>query len=989
MASVTQIIQRRRRREGRREKAQTRARWSFAVGLLLFLLLVVAPVSVAAGGAGLMYWRSVQGLPPQMNALQSDSAVGATRLYDRSGQTLLFAVQDPLGDDRQWITLDSLPPYLIQATLLMEDPFFFDAPKPGLLQTFSRLWQNAVYGPLPPDPTLTARLVRNAIAPPGEQASVWDREREIALTAEINRRYTPEQILEWHLNTSYYGNEAYGIEAAARVYLGKSAADLTLDEAALLAAIPPAPQYNPFDNEPAARGRQDDVLRALQQAEAITRLDYDLAVTTLTPIQAGGGQRPEVAPDFALYARRQVKDILDSLGRDGARLVSRGGLRIITTLDLDLYYQSECALRAHLARLNGDTHPQNALDGQPCQSAAYLPPGTQPVSAPPDIGALVVLDVTTGEIKSMVGAGSAAIYQPGPTLFPFVYFTGFLTARVNPASMVYDIPRPFPGAVEGLIYTPANPDGQFRGPVNLRDAMSAWLLPPAVDVTNRFRLDNVLQYAHRIGINSLNQNTRYDLSLLERGGEVSVLDVAYAYSVLSSMGEMRGISTEPVAPNYRVRNPVAVLRIEDHQGNVLWEYGGDTYEPDCAVALDYCTPIFEKPLGYLINNILADQAARRRVLGESVTAALDVERPAAVVSGQTADNRDAWTVGYTPQMVVGVRVGRLDASEMTLDPFAAQGAAPVWRAVTQYAHTGIMPADWIRPENITQMQVCERSGLLPNGVCPVRTEIFIQGRGFEPYETDSYWKEYEVNNQTEQLATINTPDGLRSRRVYFEPPPEVMDWWTANNQPLPPQEYDSVSRPELLGTAAILQPAPFAYVGGVVDIRGSMDPSNMQFYQLAYGQGLNPDQWTQIGGQQTEFTRGSSLGSWDTSGLDGLYSLRLTVVLNDNSVDSDVRQVTVDNIPPEITLFAGEPGKIYRWPDELTIELSADVRDNLAIDHVEFYHNGQFIGSDEEWPYGFSWDIDGAGNEIFSAVAFDAVGNQSNSEITVEVVRGQ
>lgn len=991
MATVTQIIQRRRRREERRHAIQTRNRWWFVIGLALFSLLVIAPVSIVAGGGGVMYWRATRDLPQPLDTIAINASTGATQLFDRSGETLLFAVQDPLGDQRAWIDLDSLPPYLIDATLVMEDPFFLETAKPGLAQAMTRLWQNAIYGPLAADPSLTGRLVRNALAQPGEFPSAWDREREIALVAEVNRRYSPQEILEWHLNTNYYGNEAYGIEAAARVYLGKSASDLTLDEAALLAAIPSAPQYNPFDNEIAARGRQDDALRALQQSNKITLLDYDLAVSTLTPIQTTGGQTPEIAPDFAFFARRQAKEILDeTLGRDSSRLFSRGGLRIITTLDLDLYYQSECALRTHLLRLSGNTSSQPALDGQPCQSAAYLPPTSLSASTlPPDTGTLAVIDVYTGEIKSMVGPANAAIYQPGPALYPFVYFTGFLSARVNPASMVQDIPKPFPGAVEGLIYTPANPDGQFRGPINLRDAMSAWLLAPAVDVANRFRLDSVLQYAHRIGLNSLNQNTRYDLSLLERGGEVSVLDVAYAYSVLASMGEMRGIDTEPVALNYRVRNPVAVLRIEDGAGNILWEYSGDQYEPDCAVAAATCTPVFEKPLGYLINDILADQPARLRVIGDSVNAALDVSRPAAVVNGKTADNRDSWTIGYTPQTVVSVRLGRQDSGEMTLDPFALQGAAPVWQAITEYAHTrDSLPAlDWTRPENITQAVVCERSGLLPNGVCPVRNEIFIRGTGFEPYEVDTFWQEYDINTQTEQLATVNTPEGLRSRRVYFVPPEDALDWWTANNQPLPPREYDSVSRPELLGTAAILQPAPFAYVGGVVDVRGSMDDSNMQFYQLAYGQGLNPSTWTQIGEQQAQFTRGASLGAWDTNGLDGLYSLRLTVVLNDNKIDSDVRQVTVDNLAPTITLTAGETGKIYRWPEELTIELTADVVDNLAIDHVEFYHNGEFIGTDPEWPYGFSWDIAGAGSETFSAVAFDAVGNQANSEITVEVIR--
>ncbi|HLV35045.1 MAG TPA: transglycosylase domain-containing protein [Spirillospora sp.] len=984
MASATRILQRRRRREERRRSAQARTRLWVSLVAVLVVTFLVLPGMALVGGAVVMYGQAVSTLPEPRDTIYLDPIVGPTQLYDRSGQTLLFSVQDPLGDQRAWIPLESLPPYLIDATLLMEDPGFLTRSRAGLLSAFGKLWQNALNGPLPVDPTLTGRLVRNAIVQPGEFATAADREREIALVAEVNRRYSPEAILEWHLNTNFYGNEAYGIEAAAQVYLGKSAAELTLDEAALLAAIPLAPQYNPLDNPVAAFGRQDDVLRALLQAESITSEEYDFAVTTQTPVLEAGGQMPEVAPQFALYARRQAKDILDSLDLDGARLVSRGGLRIITTLDLDLYYQTECALRAHLNRLAGDTTPVQTLDNRPCDSARYLPPlDAFTLQSPPDSGAITILDVQTGEIMSIVGPVADAAYQPGPTLQPFVYFEALRTGT-TPAAMVLDIPRPLPGAVEGLIYTPANPDGQFRGPINLREAMSAWLLPPAVQVANEKRLETILGRAHLLGLNSLDENARYDLSLLERGGQVSVLDMAYAYASLSSMGEMRGIQVEPIGRNYRGRDPVAVLRIEAPDGTVLWEYAGNQYEPDCAVAPN-CTFIYDDELGYLINHILADQPTRARVLGQNRVSVLDTGRPTAVVNGATSDRRDAWTVGYTPELVTAVRLGRRDGASMTIDPLNTDGSAPVWRAVMDYLinRDGLPPTDWPRPENIAELSVCERSGLLPNDVCPTRRELFIHL--FQPRRVDTYWQAFDINNQTNQLATVNTPAGSRSERVYFVPPPEAMDWWQANNQPLPPTEYDTVSRPELLGVATLLQPAPFAYVGGVVDVRGSLDPTNMQFYQLAYGQGLNPAQWIQIGPQQTEYVRGASLGTWDTAGLDGLYSLRLTVVLNDNTLETDVRQVTVDNQPPAVTLNASQP--VYRWPDDRVITLEADVTDNLAIRRVEFYYNGEFIGIDEEWPYGFSWNITRTGIERFGVVAFDAVGNQANDEITVEVVR--
>ncbi|MBZ0295989.1 MAG: transglycosylase domain-containing protein [Anaerolineae bacterium] len=987
MASVTQIIQRRRRRQARQASRQRRLyTWIFA-SVLAFAVLVVLPTVVTVGGAGLMYWRAAGLLPQPQDTIYFESSTGPTELYDRNGGTLLFSIEDPLGSERTWATLDSLPDYVVQATLLMEDSDFLTATRPGTVQTFTRLWQNVITGPVSADTSITGRLVRNVIAPPGETPTVFDREREIALVSAINQRYTPTEILEWHLNTNYYGNEAYGIEAAARVYLDKSALDLSLDEAALLVAIPTAPQYNPFDNEVAARGRQDDVLRLMLQAGEISTLDYDLAVSTQTPVQTSLTVA-SIAPEFSAFARRQAVDILNSLGRDGARLVARGGLRITTTLDLDLYYEMECVMRTQLARLRGDNSPQTRQDGAACAAAEYLPiERDQAVTSPPDTGAAMVMDVKTGEIKSMLGPVVPVRYQPGPVLQPFVYFEGFLRGGRTAADMVLDIPYPFPGAVEGLIYTPENPDREYRGPLNLREAMAAGLLPPAVQIANRQRLDNVLLRAHQLGLNSLDANSRYDLSLLERGGEVSLMDITYAYSVLSSMGEIRGVATEPIARNYRVRNPVAVLKIEDDAGDLLWQYGGDQYEPDCAVAADSCTLVYPQEVGYLMNNILSDQVARARVLGTEVSSALDIARPAAVVNGLTSDDQDNWTVGYTPNLVTGVHLGRADESALALDAFGLYGAAPIWRAVMRYAHErdNLGDFDWERPPEIVDTLVCERSGLLPNGVCPVRNEIFITD--FQPTRQDTYWQEYEINSQTGQLATVNTPAELRSARAYFVPPDEALDWWEANNQPLPPTEVDTVSRPDVLGTTSILQPPAFAYVGGQVDVRGTVDTDQMQYYQLAYGRGLQPEEWVQIGEPQPELPTGGALGTWDTSGLDGLYSLRLSVVMNDNTLETDVRQVTIDNTPPVMELTAGEPGKIYRWPTERVIDLQADVEDNLAIDRVDFYYNGQFIGTDAEWPYGFEWDITRVGTETFTAFAYDQVGNEISAEVSVDVVR--
>ncbi len=975
MPTVSQIIVRRRARQNRRRIRQNRQRWLLGAVTLLLLLFGVLPVGAALGSAALIYTQATRSLVTPEESIARRASVGVTALYDRTGTTLLLADQSE--ETEHWLTLDELPSVALQATLLAEDPDFLDTTRFDLSATVIRLWSNLIYGPLSPDTSIAGRLVRNVIAPLPERPTVDDINRETALVSEIKRRYSPETILEWYLNTADYGNQAFGLEDAAQTYLGKSALELTLDETALLAAIPLAAQYNPFDNEIAARGRQRDLLRALRAAGSITNEQFEAAAATVTVIRLSDDQPQQIAPDFVAYARRQAQDILDAQGRDGAQLVASGSLTIITTLDLDLYYQTECVMRIQLARLNGRATSPDTLDGRPCQAAADLTanPGAL-TSGAPDSASIVIMDATSGEIKALFGPATRLDAQPGVALYPFVYFTGFISGS-HAASMVLDIPRQFPGATEGLIYRPGNPDGKYRGPLNLRDAAAGWLLPPAVQIARVQGLDAVLRRAHLIGLNSLGEDGRYDLSLLERGGAVSVLDMTYAYSVFASTGDMHGIPGRAIAPGYRQRNPVAVLRIEDTDGNLIWEYRD----------LE-ATNVFPREVGYILNDVLADQSRRREILGNEA-AIFDLPRRAAVVSGVTGDLLENWTIGYTPQMVIGVHLTRSDQTPLALDAYGMEGAGVIWRALLSYAHDRdrLPAADWVRPEGLIQLNVCERSGLLPNTGCPVRNEIFIPQAGFQPAQADSYWQQVEVNSQTGLLASATTPTELRVSSLYFVPPPEAEDWWRANNLPLPPTQYDTVSRPELFSSVQILQPQPYAYVGGLVDVRGTIDPTNMQYFQVAYGQGQNPTDLFSIGGQQTQFTRGSSLGQWDTTGLSGLYNLFLTVVYQNGEREQASVQVIVDNLLPNVTLRAGEPGQIYRWPAESQITLEATADDDYAIQRVEFYRDGEFLGEVTQAPYTFVWDITDAGRFTFSAVAFDAVGNQSNSSVTVEVVR--
>lgn len=977
--SATQIILRRRARQSRKHAQAIRVRIWSAIWLVVTVVVVVVPLAILLGGAMIVYADAVEGLPTPVETTFLDSE-GITRLTDSTGAATLFRVSDPLGDGREWTRLDTLPQQVIDATLTVEDPDFLDVTRFELTGTLVRLWRNIMDGPIEADSSLTGRLVRNVIAPQPEEATADDRGREIALVAEINRRYTAAEVLEWHLNTNYYGSEAYGIEAAAQVYLGKSARDLTLDEAALLASIPTAAQFNPFDDGVAARGRQADTLRRMLTGGLITQEDFDAASGTVTAIRSDSGQTPEIAADYSLYARRQAEQILNALGYDGGRMVSRGGLTITTALDLGLQYQAECALRGHLATLGGQQADWRTGDGSPCAAQSALERLGPVAGDAPDSGSVVIVEVETGKLLAMAGPGTRADAQPGQMLAPFVVFEGFRERQQNvqftPASMLLDIPRRFPGASEGLIYQPANANGSYRGPVSLREAAAKALLPPLVQVADNHGLTGILRTARRLGINTLNDGL-YTLSLLERDGAVAPLDIAYAYSVFGSMGTMSGVPVTPRGTGLRNRDPAAVLRIEDAAGNVLWDYA----------AADWRVNVFSDApeLGYLVNSVFSDTALRLEEYGAG--SPLTPQRPTALVHGLTSNSLDDWTAGYTPQLSISVHLARSDRSAMGLPATSTDGAAALWRAVSEAAHGNIGAADWTRPQNVIELAVCQRSGLLPNGTCPTRRELFIAG--IQPVQPDTYWQAVEVNRQTRQRATANTPNDLRETQTYFIPPDAALDWWRANRQPLPPEDYDSFTRPDnaAFTSTRVTRPEALEWLRGQVEVRGTV-PANLRSYQLAFGEGINPTQWVSIGGQQVALPADGALGVWDTTGLDGVYTLELTAVNQDNTRERSVVQVRVDNIPPSAVLNAGEPGKVYRFPAETVIPIRAIVADNLALDRVELYLDRRLVATLTTSPYEYTHPITAVGDVEFEAVAFDAAGNRSTSApLTVEVVR--
>ena len=695
MPAVAYIIRRRRARKARQRSQRRRsAIWIFLT-LVLPTMLVVTPVLVAVALAVWLYAQAASYFPVDPQAVAPIAEKRVTQFYERSSQLPIYALEDPLGEQRRWIELEEFPDYLVSATLLVEDRDFLQRASFDPARTLLQIWRYMLGVPPTEEQGIAAALVNETILPRARSGGLDEDLLRVVLHAEALRRHAPPELLEWHLNTNYYGNDAFGIQAAAQVYLGKTATALELSEATLLAAIAPALHQNPFADEAAARRRQADLLYDMFSNGVIDQDQYDSASAEVSELRPGALQQPPIAPEFISYARRQAEYILDNAGYDGSRLLASAGLNITTSLDLDLYYQSECVLRSHWERIAGDSNNVLALDGSACVAARGLgQTGIADVSALPDAGTLVLLDVNSGAILSLVGAAERYAHQPALILQPFVYMEGFLRRLYTPASMVYDLPQVYPGPADGLIYAPSNPDGRFRGPMNLRDAMAAALLPPAVQVANDSDMASIVRTAHRLGFNSLDER-QLGLELLERGGSVSVLDAGYAYSVLASSGLMRGLAIEPIAPGYRGRDPIAILRIADAAGRTLWEH--DAEDPANQAE------IFQPSLAFLVNDILADHQARETVLDKNDLPPRSTGT-AAVIDGLSEDRRESWTLGYTTEVVLAVRSGREDGTAMSLDPYERAASAPVWQALMNYLYQRdrIPPGEWPRPADIEE-----------------------------------------------------------------------------------------------------------------------------------------------------------------------------------------------------------------------------------------------------------------------------------------------
>lgn len=738
--------------------ARARRRRLRPKGVALGILVVM----IAITGLGLYLWLA-SGLPA-VDDLSGYMVMPSSYVYDRYGR-LLFEMPPPHTGSHTPVPLTEIPEALRQATIATEDANFYTNPGVDAVAIIRAVWLNLRGGEiLSGGSTITQQLARNLLLSPEEryEQTLKRKLREAILAWRLTQRYSKDEILALYLNEIYYGNLAYGVQAAAQAYFDKDVRDLDLAECALLAGLPQSPfYYNPLENLKATKARQAVVLGLMVKQGYITAEQARLAKEE--KLYLASAPFDIQAPHFVMYVRGLLEQEL------GLARLEQGGLRIYTTLDLDLNEAARDLTRYRLARLA-------ECDGQ----VQDCPPGGRNVRN----AALIAIEPQTGEILAMLGSpdyfstridgavnGTTALRQPGSSIKPITYAAAFAGGKLTPATMMLDVRKSFVTR-EGASYVPLNYDLQFHGPVRLREALASSYNLLAVKVLDTIGIEAMAGLARQMGITTFDDPDRLGLAVTLGGGEVRLLELAAAYGAFANGG-------------YRVK-PKAILRVEDADGQILWSQApafssAETTEEE---------RVLDERVAYLLSDILSDDLARIPSFGDA--SVLELSRPAAVKTGTTTDYRDNWTVGYTPNLVVGVWVGNAD-NETMRNISGISGAAPIWHDFMETALKGRPMREFPQPDGLVEVEVCALSGLLPEPDCPHRiTELFLAGT--EPTQSCTMHQRIAVDRATGQPATTATPPEQIVERVYTILPPEAQEWGRQQGiQELPKEQLSSAS----------------------------------------------------------------------------------------------------------------------------------------------------------------------------------------------------
>jgi 1A family penicillin-binding protein len=832
----------------------------FVISLFGLVILAIIGASVLM----ISYYRIARTLPSVDDLKDRASQFETTRILDRNGNPL-YEILDPNAGRRTYVPLDRISPVLIAATIATEDQGFYTHPGFDPWAIIRALWVNyRTEGQGGGASTITQQLARALLLSPEERAQrTYSRKaREIILAAEITRRYSKDEILELYLNEIYYGNLAYGIEAAAETYFGKTANQLSLAEASFLAGLPQSPAvYDIYTNREVTLGRQQQVLVLMftlsQQEGCITvsNSEVPICVDQVTAVNAANEIKdrtfasPNIDaryPHWVNFVRSQLESQYD------AQTIYRSGFIIYTTLDPTLQNEAQRLVTEQVAQM-ADKNARN--------------------------GALVAIEPSTGEILAMVGSpdfnndaisgqvnmATSPTRQPGSSIKPIAYVAAFEKGW-TPSTWIWDVPTEFPDGANPP-YVPKNYDDRFHGGMTVRTALANSFNIPAVkalefvgvyDDPNTPEKEGMIAMAERLGITSLTRPD-YGLALTLGGGDVSLIDMTSAFSVFANGGKK--------VP------PVSILKIVDFAGNVIYEYQPPEAEQ-----------VIRAEHAFLISSILSDNDARSMMFGRN--SALNLPFQVAAKTGTTNDFRDNWTMGYTPDLATGVWVGNADYTPM-VNTTGLSGAAPIWSQFMQFAVPYVSnnnPRPFTIPSGITERIVCNLSGAEPSQWCRggQRTEFYASDQPPLPRSEDlvtrttidtwtgliagdacqDFAKEEQVMNVTDQWARrwFRTGDGrswLEARDLpgnpFYKPEREC-----STDDPRPLIEFTNLNEVDTVTESPL-------------DIRAIINVTSGDFtgWRLEYGNGQDPSEWILLAEGRNKYEQPDSIFKWDLDNVEG------------------------------------------------------------------------------------------------------------------------
>ncbi len=694
------------------------------------MLLLLAGIFILCFGTLIALLASLK--IPDFRSFEDRKVVNSTQIYDRTGKILLYDIHQDV--KRTDIPFDQMSVNIKNATIAIEDSNFYNEGGVRVSSTLRALFSNLLHiGIGGGGSTITQQLVKNTLLTTNR--SYVRKIKEWVLAIKIDDSMSKDQILEAYLNEIPYGGNIYGIETASKNYFNKDATDLTIAEAAYLASIPQSPTtLSPYGkNRAKLEERKNLVLSRELTLKFITQDQYNQAkneVVSFVP-QATMGIR---APHFVFY----IKDYLEQ--KYGADVVEGEGLKVITTLDANLEAQAEQIVKDGALQNEKDWNGSNA--------------------------GLVAIDPKTGQILSMVGSRdyfdktidgnfniTTATRQPGSSFKPFIYATAF-NKGFTPDTVLFDLPTEFQttcdaygkayyGHNQSDCYMPSDYDGKYRGPMSLRDALAQSINIPAVQLFYLAGQADSLKTAENMGISTLGDVGQYGLTLVIGGGEVSLLDMTSAYGVFANDG---------------IKNPyTGILEVQDLSGKILEQYQGNPQE------------VLPKNTALTISDILSDEQAREPTFG--VHSVLYVNGGnIAVKTGTTNDNKDAWTIGYTPDIVVGVWAGNNNNTPMKKGGAAVAG--PIWNKFMNAALSTLPNDSFEKPD----LEVD------PTLVKPALRGLWQGGENFF------------IDKISGLLATPNTPSETRVEKVVTNV--HSILYWVDKNNILGPSPSNPANDPQ-------------------------------------------------------------------------------------------------------------------------------------------------------------------------------------------------